>query len=209
MDHIDFLPERIKARRARNRRLMTQGWLIGLCAAGLVVLGYVRQDGVRKAQAQLSLLSERKANVEMQLRQRDALEQQLADYMIKKRISDQLGSRVNTIEILAELGRLLPKSMALTSLSLDPVQVQLAVKTTGSRRSSNRTVEADAPGSQEINRVRLVLTGLAPSDVEVANFIGQLAACRLFDEVNMGYVKKVEFRGREAREWQASCYVAR
>jgi len=60
-----------------------------------------------------------------------------------------------------------------------------------------------------VHRVRLVLTGLAPTDVDVANFIGQLSASRLFEDVTMGYAKNVSFRGRSAREFRASCYVAR
>jgi hypothetical protein len=58
-----------------------------------------------------------------------------------------------------------------------------------------------------VKRVRLMLTGIAPGDVDVANFIGQLSASPLVEDVNMGYAKTVEFRGRLAREFQASCYI--
>ena len=58
-------------------------------------------------------------------------------------------------------------------------------------------------------RLRLVLTGLAPGDVDVANFIGQLSGSPVFEDVNMGYARNVEFNGRLAREFQASCYVIR
>jgi len=50
---------------------------------------------------------------------------------------------------------------------------------------------------------------MAPTDVDVANFIGQLAGSRLFEGVNMGYARNVTFRSRSARQFQVSCYVIR
>ena len=54
-----------------------------------------------------------------------------------------------------------------------------------------------------------MLTGMAPTDVDVANFIGQLSASCLFKNVNMGYAKTVTFQRRSAKEFQASCYLAK
>jgi len=209
MNKIDFLPERIKARRARIRRLIRQGWLLGLCAAALTALAFVRQTGVAQARTELQLLNERTANVRLQLSKRSNLEKQLAQLMIKKRISERLGSRIDTLEVLAELERLLPESMALTTLTLEPVQVQVPVKDARNRTSMAQPAEAVPVREREVNRVRLVLTGLAPTDVDVANFIGQFAACPLFEDVNMGYARTIVYRGRSAREFQASCYVAK
>jgi Tfp pilus assembly protein PilN len=70
----------------------------------------------------------------------------------------------------------------------------------------------DASGAVKevtVKRVQLLVTGLAPSDVDVANFIGHLSASPLFEDVNMGYAKNVVVRGRTAREFQATCFVAR
>ena len=66
-----------------------------------------------------------------------------------------------------------------------------------------------AGGQQVSRRIRLVLTGLAPSDIDVANFIGQLASSPLFEDVNMGYAKTVFHENYEAREFQASCFIVR
>jgi len=210
MDKIDFLPERIKARRERNRRIITQSWLLSICAALLVLLGFVRQGQINKANAERAMYGSAKANIELQLSKRAVLEKQLADLLIKKRISEQLGSRVNTLAVLSALDRLLPRSMALTSLSLEPVRMHEAIDSIGGINASPRAAVAGGKTRRrEIVRVRLVITGLAPTDVDVANFIGQLAACPLFEDVNMGYAKNVVFRGRAAREFEASCHVAK
>jgi len=43
----------------------------------------------------------------------------------------------------------------------------------------------------------------------VANFIGQLSASLLFEEVSMGFARTETFRGRSARRFQASCYLVK
>ena len=58
-------------------------------------------------------------------------------------------------------------------------------------------------------RVHIFFTGLATSDVDVANFIGQLATSQLLEDVNMGYAKNVTVKGKIAREFSDSCYVSR
>ena len=198
MREIDFLPDRVKAQRDRRRRLTVQGYLMVLCLAGLAVLGYMFHLRVAKAQAELGLLTSRGDAMKRQLALRDTMEVQLSDLMIKKRIEEQLGRRVGTLDVLGELQRVLPESMTLTNLAMETVEIRMPTN-----RPGHAAGEADKP----VKRVRLVLTGMAPSDVDVANFIGQLAGSKVFEDVNMGYARNITFRSRTARKFQASCYV--
>lgn len=214
MQNVDFLPERIVIQRARRQRLIRHSYLVAVCAVGLALLGYWRHGHLQEARGELAATSQRGRDVQTRLHILDSLEQQQAELMIKKRISDHLGSRVNALDVMAELQRLLPTSMALTSLNLETMEVRVPVARgrSGQANASLRVSPAGAQPRKEdkaVHRVRLVLTGLAPTDVDVANFIGQLSASRLFEDVTMGYAKNVSFRGRSAREFRASCYVAR
>ena len=207
MSEIDFLPERIHAQRQRRRRLVRQGYLLVLCVMGLVLLGYLREGAVSEARAELGLLESRSSNLQRQLALRAELESQQADLMIMQRIEGQLGSRVNALDILAELERLMPETMTLRSLDLDTMEVRPAAGA-GGRVSGSKPMEASAP-ARATKRVRLVLTGVAPGDVDVANFIAQLSASALFEDVNMGYSRGLVYREHLAREFQASCDVRR
>ncbi len=208
MEHIDFLPERIRIQRARRRSLVRQAYLIGACTLALFILGYVRQGMISGAKGELLRLDDQVANVNSQLAMRHDLARQQADLMIKKRIDDRLGSRVYALEVLAELERTLPKSIFLVNLALEAVdvheQVEPAEQDANQADSSGRT-----PRDKVVRRVRLALTGVAPSDVDLANFIAQMSSAPLFEDVSMGYAKNTEFRGRTVREFQASCYVVR
>jgi len=211
MESIDFLPERIKFQRAKRKRLIRQVYLLAVCVVTLALLAYTRQARIAKTQAQLGLLAERSKNVQRQLQMLSSLQRQQADLMIKKRIDDQLGSRANALDVLSELGRLLPRSVAIYSLDLAAVDVRVPVRSAARTEAGRATAFSQGPREKDqiVKRVRLELTGLAPTDVDVANFIGQLSASPLFEDVNMGYTKDTDFADRSARQFNVSCYIVR
>lgn len=209
MSDIDFLPDRIRAQRARWRRLRLQAGFLLVFGTALAGLGYAFHGRIETAQVELGLLTDRADGLQVELRLRESLEAQLADLTIKKRIEEQLGRRVGTLDVLAEVQRVLPESMALTSMTMETVEVRLPEEAVD-RQDPARAAVRKSKGAERIGkRVRLTITGLAPTDVDVANFIGQLSASSVFEDVNMGYAKNLTFRGRDARAFQASCYVVR
>lgn len=206
MSTVDFLPERIKRRRRRRQELIRNGHLLAVCLGVLVLVWYQREADLRAVRRQLDTVTRQGQAQQDQLSMLDTFEHQHAELLIKKRISDQLGSRVDALDVLSELQRIQPISMSLTDLNIETMAVG---KSTVSPSHKRRRGAAARPAGPALHRVRLVLTGLAPRDVDVANFIGQLSASRLFENVTMGYAKNVDFRGRDAREFSTSCYVAR
>ena len=204
---IDFLPEHIRTQRARRRHFKRQGCLMALCLIGMVALGQMRSARISQAQAELDLLTDRGQQARQQIEQRDELEAQQAELMVKKRIDDSLGTRVNAMDILGELQRATPERLTLTSMTIHATELP----TPSAPVAGLQVAGAPVPGMEmpAPRRLRLVLTGLAPSDIDVANFIGQLAASPLFEDVNMGYTKTIVHEKHEAREFQASCFVAR
>ncbi len=207
--NIDFLPERIKVQRARYRRIRRQGHLLAGCVLALVLLGYVRQGRLSKAQAQVDILTERAANVQRQLSFRQGLEKQQAELLIMKRIEADLGSRVKVLDVLVELEKVVPETIALTHLSLETMEIPLSIETVYGG-TAPKLATARLPRKKKIlKRIRLMIRGLSPTDVDVANCIGQISASQLFEDVNMGYAKNVTFQDRKAREFEASCYIVR
>ena len=210
MYQVDFLPRRIHQQRVRRRRLVRQGWLLAVCVLAMGLLTHVRRGRIANAQSQLAVLAERADNLQRQISMIPAVEGQMADLLIKKRIDGELGSRADCTGVLAELCRVVPPNMALIALELKTVELRAApVKTTHRPSASGARSKLRPQPGGTVRRVRLMLTGLAPTDVDVANFIGQLSASCLFEDVNMGYAKTEGFRGRSAREFKANCYLAR
>lgn len=210
MDHIDFLPDRVRQYRAQHKRLIRQSYLVLLAAALLAVLGYFRQGAVRSAQAQLANMQVRCDDMQTQVAKRDVLQQQLSELEVMKRIDDQLGSTVSALDIMEEVERLLPKNVALTGLNIEAVEVKAPVVRAAPKPGAK--VAAPKAADLTIKRVRLVLTGLTPSDMDVAIFMGQLSGSLVFEDATLGYARTVEFKAdkmREGREFQISCYLSR
>lgn len=206
MQTIDFLPERIRQTRLRRRRLTVQLSLACVAVAALVVLGLVRQTSVQHAQAQCDELSGRKGQMQRLLAVREDLERQQKQLEVLRKIDDDLGGSISTLDLLAELNRLLPANITLTSLELEAVEVKTPIDF-GPRKKGVRVKPSMKERSSK--RFRLTLTALAPTDVDMANFIGQMSASPLLEDVNMGYARTVDYKGHVAREFQASCYLAK
>jgi len=212
MKSVEFLPERVRRQRASRGRMVRMGYLLTACVLSMAALTYARHRRIAAAEAGLTALADRAEAVRRQVAMIAPLERQMADLLIKKRIDEELGSRTDCSALLAELCRMTPPNVALLSLDVKPVDVHASEDGRG-RASTHRSARATA--AERVRRgtvrrrVQTVLVGVAPSDVDVANFIGQLSASCLFEDVTMGYARTVAFRGRSAREFQASCYLVK
>jgi len=211
MNEIDFLPERIKARRARRRRLTRQGYLLAVAVAALTAWAGLGNERIVWARGELAMLEEVSASMDRQIAIKAQMERQLADLMVKERVSKTLGSRVNVLDVAHELERLLPEGMFLKSLRLETIDYHPRASAGARRVNASRRAQASSgrKKAKSVKRLRLTIIGLAPSDVSVANFIGQLSASPIFEDVMMGYTNKRIYRKRAAREFQTSCYVVR
>ena len=209
MKEADFLPEWLRQQRVRRKRLIRQGQLLAICMACMALLTCVRQAWISEARAALTGIHDRAEAQNRMIAQIPPLERQMADLLIKKQIDSELGSRTDCTAMLAELCHLMPRNMSLASLELKPVEIRVEPDYPAKREARRPARGGRRSAAKLVRRVRVVLAGLAPTDVDVANFIGQLSASPLFENVNMGYAKTVRFRGRSAREFQASCYLAK
>lgn len=209
MNTIDFLPEKIRLRRNRKKRLVHQVYVLLGCAALLGLWGYTREIRVQKAQAELAELQDRSVEIQKQLSLREELERQQAKLMVVQQIEKDLGSRADVLDVLGELEAIMPESIALSTCLLETVEIRVEKKEKNTRSRRLQSASGKPAEPETIKRVRGMITGISPSDVDIANFIGQLSASPLFQEVNMGYARNVEFRGRQGREFQASFYISR
>ena len=208
MTPIDFLPKRIRVQQALRERRTRQVYLVLVSIAVLVLVASFRQERLGSARGEVSKLIRRKSKYECRLGIRASLEQQLVELRVKKQINSTLGTRVDALDLLAEIGRVVPECVVLTSLDFETTDIRSPLESNGGMRGSVRAGGAKL-NDQTHKRIRLTMTGLAPRDVDVANFIGRMSSSPLFEDVNMGYAKNVVFRGRNAREFKASCYVVK
>jgi len=210
MECVNFLPRRLKLQRRRRRRAMRQAVVLAASACALGALGYWRQTEVTAARADLACLKQQQGQLEERLAALPALTEQLAAGQVKQRISRELGSRLTINAVLAELSRRLPPAVSLTGISYSTVEMQPEDPGAGVPARPGRPAGKDLKIPPE-KRVRVVITGLAPTDLDVANAVAQLSACPLFSNAAMGYAKTVavDKDRRKASSFQVSCLMAR
>ena len=203
---LDFLPERIIRKRNDVRRRLIFAYIVVITCAVLTGIWRFNSVRVERTGDDLAQLDCELQNMDRQLEELAELEKKISGLKLKQRIDNNLGSCVNALDILKELGDILPENMALTDVRIETQPVSLKFKVA----KATHTTRAKTPKEQKkINRVKLVLTGISNDNVSVANFIADLSASSLFEDVNMGYSKIIAFKGKEAKEFQANCYVMR
>jgi len=210
MNNVDFLPERIRLQRQRRTNLIRQGHMLVLCVAGLTLLGYVRQARIGEARAEMALLGERSTSVARQIAMRGALEEQQAELLMKERIGEHLGSRLSALDIMGELEQIMSDRLTLTDMTIEAmdVRVPIVLVADGVRARPVSAARLE-PRTTVTRRLRLVITGQSPTDIDVANFIGQVASSPLFEDIEMGYSRTAEHNNRKVREFQVTCFVVR
>jgi len=218
---IDFLPEAIKQQRIRRKQLIRQGCLLGICIASMALLTLARQDRIAHIRENLVELQQCRTNLQRQVAMISPLEKQLSELLIKRRIDNELGSRTDCTAVLAELCRLTPPSIVMRTLELRTVEITIGTEAnsnamsyqTGFRHTGPVVLAGTYPNTKNTRgttrRTYITLTGFAPNDINVANFIGQLASSPFFENVSMGYAKTVIFREKPVREFKIGCYLAR
>ena len=190
-NEINFLPQSFLQQQARQQRKYRHAVLVGLAALALCGLFTVQQG-------QAHLLGRELSNRQREI---DALRQRLGkldEYQLQfDQLQHQLSVQREIIpplthtSILASLSKIMSTPLAVTDLSMR----------TGDRTSSSRrTGSAAEPQSPQVMKIDII--GLSPSDVEVANFVGQLTECSLFTNVKMHYSRSRTVGKFEAREFR-------
>ena len=201
MNVIDFLPNDYLAKRSRRRAN-----LACLAIAGTVILGaglggawlYTHMTEAAKCRAEVE---QQFVQANQQLEQLKQLEDRKADLLRKVRLSTTLLERVPRSTILARLTNYLPPGMCMTTLAMKLEEVD--VRVSDLPPDAVPKTPAAAPAAAKTGKVETVrmkqfifhLNGVAPTDVEVAEYITRLNADPLFRNVDLQFSE--EFASKE------------
>ncbi len=191
---VEFLPAWYPQIRRRRRMVGLQAWMtfIVLAALGLwitLVGRNLRQAEAKRLAVDAELLhsrSEIKTLEELMTLGKKLSEQAL--------VLSKVGSHVEAARLMATLDEVLPRSTALLELLLVTEERQ-PVTLAGARAAQ----EKDRPLERRLN---VKVTGVAPTDVEVADFLTKLTAKSFFEDVRMTGSKPRLDNGRVMREFE-------
>jgi Tfp pilus assembly protein PilN len=200
MKVIDFLPNDYLAMRNRHRANLACLAIAGtvMVALGLVItLLFVNKVGAGQV---LAVVEQQYQQASQQLNELKQLEERKADLLRKVALSTTLLERVPRSNILARLTNHLPRGTSLTLLTMKVEEVEVRAseinadaKTDKSAAAApaNKNAKSGKPETVRMKQYVFRLDGVAPTDVEVAEYITRLNADALFRNVDLQFSEEL------------------
>ncbi len=191
-----FLPEDYVERRVELRTN-----LICLSLFGVVLLTVVGAYLVTRADSNEAFERQRQINQKYteaaeRLAQLEELRKQKRSLLRKAQVSATLVEPVPRSNLLADLINRMPDSLSLLELDLTSKKLAMAKAKADPKKSAmankKKKKGSDEPAPPPVPRYRVMLTivGIAPTDMQVAAFMAELARSPLFSEVDLLFSEK-------------------
>lgn len=201
MNHqVDLMPE--TSRRRLGQRRIVQRWValysttIVAIAVGASLLSVVERNQRREVEG-LSIRVDFDAEQREQARR---LRARIASYQDEIDRYRKLAWPVDFSDVIAVVGELSPDSVSLDSLSIIPQERRVRAPRRGDKR--------DKESEERISRKLIIeMTGIAPDDFHMANFVGGLEEHPLFERIAVDYARDMTFRGVAARQFGVTCEI--
>jgi len=175
---LEFLPEWYPMLHRRKRWVKIQAWLTVVVMGGLGLYMFLLARNVNADEASL-------ANLKGQISQTDAQLQKLHEWQTLRqelshqaKIVGQLGPHVPAARLLDSLDDLLGPQMGLLDLSIETQKPQ--------KPAGGLALAGGAPPAVD-RKLSVKLRGVAPSGIEVGNFLARLASVRCFSNIDPSY----------------------
>jgi len=199
---LEFLPVWYAELTHRRRQVMLQVWGSVVVAVALVAWLLLAGRNVQVAHTTYSSLTSQVKQAGRQLHQVNELAMKEKRLLEQQRTQATLGENVEATRLLGSLGAMMPPGMSLTAFAFDTDEA--TVSPGGGNLA--RAALGGAPGIERRMRVRL--TGVAPTDVDVATFINELYRVPFFEQVTMQYAKDRREQGHLMREFELAFTVS-
>jgi Tfp pilus assembly protein PilN len=198
---LEFLPDWYAQTRRRRRVVILLGWLT---AAIVVALGswlVLMQSKVTGARAALVSVDHELGNSRSELVKLDELLELERQLQRQQQILNKVGMHVEGARLMTTLDEVIPAEMALVELDYKTMERVRELPQEKARAASIAAGgKAQDPPVDRWLEVKLV--GVAPSDVDLANFLAKLTSKPFFSAVRMGYAKDRVESGHLMRQFE-------
>ena len=201
MNHINFLPESIRKRRARQQRFVWESLLVLSVFAALVLatsLALARSASLRIDAEQAEAAANTAVN---QVAEQDRLNRRRQHLARELWLHQRLASPISTADVLAAVADLAPGTITVRSMQLR------AERAAGAKGPG---VKSDAPQPVPVTplvALHLEIDAVAPDDEQIADFVANLSGHPAFDGVKIRHSRAGEFEGHIVRRFRVDLRV--
>ncbi len=189
MRELEFLPDWYPRVRRKKSAVLVQSWAtLGVVViAGLCLLS--KHGSVKSAQAGLADVVTAMDQTRDDLEKLDDLLKLEADGRQRDAVLIKLGMHVEATRLLEKIEDMMPREMAILDLDMTVDEA----KPTGSALS--RAADAATKDVPPDRRLKVRLRGVAPTGVDLANFLKELSGVEFFENVALAGSKELTDRG--------------
>lgn len=199
----DYVEQRLQ-RRTNTISLTLFFLVMGAVVAAFFVTDRQRSE-VKRLRDEVNLQSEEAAK---RLEQLDQLQRRKQEMLRKAAVTGVLLERIPRSIVLAEMVNSMPATVGLTDFELTTKVVAGPRPATALDKAKQQKQQKDkqqaVPDEPVLppSEVEVKLVGMAPTDVEVAQFMTSLGQCKLFKDVNLAFSEESEFDSRTVRRFR-------
>ena len=184
MNEINFLPHDFVQQEGRRRGAGRQYALLGLLGLFILIWYFTARADLPALEAAVQAIEVEKANFNVQKMQCVKLQTRLGALQERLRIQSELSQPLAYSAILATISELMPDSIALTHIAMPSLCPPIRMP------GDDKAKKNDAKGSEEDSykpweHLKVAIDGVAPSELDIANFIGAIEAHPLFEEIKI------------------------
>lgn len=209
MADMSFLPEDYLEKRTQRRTNLISLTLFVVVMAGVIGAFFVTDRETVKIQELQNKIDSQYQEAALRLEQLDELQDQKKQMIHKAKVTALLLERVPRSFILAELINTMPTTLSLLELDLETKAIKnKGPRATTAMQRARQKQAAKAGGNTDVNmavqptEVSMVMTGVAPTDVQVAQYMTSLGRSEMFLDVNLVFSEEIKINERLMRKFR-------
>lgn len=199
MNEINFLPQTYVKVQSRQRRVYREAVLVAITMVSIGGWYMSSRGSLTDVEAYAATVDNEAAVLQKQLTEMVRLGGERRTLAAKVELKRELEAPLETSTIIATIGSLMPPSIAMRSITLEGTKPTAAP---AASRVTATTPQGAAPKAASAEKLSVTLTGLAPTDSAVTEFVGQLSSHGLFERIKLLYSRSVTVNDILAREFR-------
>ncbi len=206
MSRVDFVPEEYIQQRESGKANFMYLLLFGAMMCGIGVTFSIIKVRQKAIAAELATVNAKMGQAGQQIAQLDQLKKKGKDVMKTMVMTSGLIEKVPRSIILACLTNNMPTGVSLLELKLEEKVITLKTPKPAAKTAGAAAAAAAAP-PQKIVETMVDISGIAPSDIGVANYIARLSESILLDRVSLVESKERNIDDMKFRQFKLNAYI--
>jgi hypothetical protein len=198
MRELEFLPDWYPRLRRQRRMVVLQAWVTLVTVIGLALWLTLARRNVRSAESALNAFEVQILQTETEKRQLDEQLRMKGQLEQREQVVASLGFPVEMSRILRTLDVIMPREMSLKDITCTTEEHQVAPQGPALAQATPQ----DKPRIDRRLKVRLI--GVAPNDVDLANFLAGLTNYPFFEQIALLKADGILSGGHAMREFEVT-----